>query len=57
MRTAYIFLNIDNAAVIPKISEPLFLAFNAHVEWGPVMVPEDLENAGPAIADAVKDFG
>lgn len=57
MRTGYIFLQIEDAAEIPKISEPWFLAFNAGVEWHPVMLPEDLERAGPAIEEAVKKFG
>ncbi|TJY61174.1 hypothetical protein E4T66_10140 [Sinimarinibacterium sp. CAU 1509] len=56
-RTAFVFLNIQDASQIPAIAEPWFLAFNANVEIHPVMVPEDLQKAGPAIEQAVKKYG
>ncbi|MGD0663712.1 MAG: hypothetical protein ABSD38_37225 [Syntrophorhabdales bacterium] len=55
-RTAFIFLDMKDASQIPAIAEPWFLAFNAHVEMHPVMVPEDLAKAGPAIEQAVKKY-
>ncbi len=55
-RTAFIFLDMKDASQIPAIAEPWFLAFNAHVEIHPVMVPEDLAKAGPAIEQAVKKY-
>jgi hypothetical protein len=55
-RTGYIFLNMQDASQIPAIAEPWFLAFNAHVEMHPVMVPDDLMKAGPAIEQAVKKY-
>jgi hypothetical protein len=55
-RTAFIFLDMEDASQIPAIAEPWFLAFNAHVEMHPVMVPEDLAKAGPAIEQAVKKY-
>jgi len=55
-RTAFIFLDMQDASQIPAIAEPWFLAFNAHVEMHPVMVPEDLAKAGPAIEQAVKKY-
>jgi len=55
-RTAFIFLDMQDASQIPAIAEPWFLAFNAHVEIHPVMVPEDLAKAGPAIEQAVKKY-
>ena len=55
-RTAFIFLDMEDASQIPAIAEPWFLAFNAHVEIHPVMVPEDLAKAGPAIEQAVKKY-
>ena len=42
---------------MPAIVEPWFLAFNANVQLLPVMLPEDLEKAGPGIEDAVKKYG
>ena len=56
-RTGYIFLEMQDASQIPAIAEPWFLAFNAGIEFHPVMVPEDLAKAGPAIERAVKKYG
>ncbi len=55
-RTAFIFLEMEDAAQIPAIAEPWFLAFNAHIEIHPVMVLDDLRKAGPAIEQAVKKY-
>jgi hypothetical protein len=55
-RTAFIFLNMQDASQIPAIAEPWFLAFNALIEIHPVMVPEDLMKAGPDIEQAVKKY-
>jgi hypothetical protein len=55
-RTAFVFLDMQDASQIPAIAEPWFLAFNAHVELHPVMVPDDLMKAGPAIEQAVKKY-
>jgi hypothetical protein len=55
-RTGFIFLDMKEASQIPAIAEPWFLAFDAHVEIHPVMVPDDLIKAGPAIEQAVKKF-
>ena len=55
-RTAFLFINIESSSEIPKIAEPWFLAFNAEVELHPAMDPEDLEKAGPWIAEAVNTY-
>jgi hypothetical protein len=55
-RTAFIFLDMQDASQIPAIVEPWFLAFNASVEIHPVMLPSDLAKAGPAIEQAVKNI-
>ena len=55
-RTALIFLNLTDASEIPAIAEPWFLAFNARIEFHPVMTPEDLAKAGPAIDKAAKKY-
>jgi hypothetical protein len=56
-RTGFIFLDMQDAAQIPAIAEPWFLALNASVEFHPVMIPEDLAKAGSAIDKAVKKYG
>jgi hypothetical protein len=56
-RTGLIFLDLADLSQIPALAEPWFLAFNAGVEFLPVMTPEDLEKAGPAIAQAAKKYG
>ena len=55
-RTAFLFLEMQNASQIPAIAEPWFLAFNASVEFHPVMLPDDLAKAGGAIDAAVNKY-
>ena len=55
-RTAFLFLDMQDASQIPAIAEPWFLSFNASIEIHPVMVPEDLSRAGSAIEAAVKKY-
>jgi hypothetical protein len=55
-RTAFLFLEMQDASMIPAIVEPWFLAFNARIEIHPVMVPDDLAKAGRAIEQAVKKY-
>jgi hypothetical protein len=56
-RTGLLIMNMEDASQIPAIAEPWFLALNAAIEMKPVMVPADLQKAGPAIAEAVKTYG
>jgi hypothetical protein len=56
-RGAYIIVNINDASELPGIAEPFFLWLNADIDWLPVMKPEDLAKAGPAIGAAVKKWG
>ena len=56
-RTGYLFLDLAEASQIPAICEPWFMAFNAAIEIHPVMVPQDLAKAAPAIKKAVKKYG
>ena len=55
-RTAFLFLDMQDASQIPAIAEPWFLAFNASIEIHPVMVPDDLAKAGRAIEAAVNKY-
>lgn len=56
-RTAFIVIDMKDASQIPAIAEPWFLAFNASIEFHPVMVADDLAKAGPAIERAVTTYG
>jgi hypothetical protein len=53
----YIIVNIDNASQIPAMAEPVFIWLKAEIEFIPVMTPEDLGKAGPAIEAANKKWG
>ena len=55
-RTAFVFLQMEDASQIPAIAEPWLLAFNASIEIHPVMVPDDLAKAGRAIEAAVNKY-
>jgi hypothetical protein len=56
-RGAYIVVNIDDASQMPAIAEPVFLWLKGKVKFIPVMLPQDLAKAGPAIASAVQKWG
>jgi hypothetical protein len=56
-RGGFIVVNLDDASQIPAVAEPFFLAFNATVKFYPVMTPDDLMRAGPAIGAAVEKYG
>ena len=56
-RTAILIVNLNDASQIPALAEPWFLALNARIEIQPVMLPSDLQRAGPAIEEAVKTYG
>jgi Protein of unknown function (DUF3303) len=56
-RTGFLVVNVNDASQIPAICEPFFLAFEASVDVTPVMTPDDLMKAAPAIDAAVKAFG
>lgn len=56
-RTGLLIVNLDDASQIPAFAEPWFLALNASVDFMPVMLPADLQKAGPAIEQAVKAYG
>jgi hypothetical protein len=55
-RTGFIFLDMKDTSQIPALAEPWFLAFNAHVEFLPVMNIDDLKKATPGIERAVKNY-
>ncbi len=57
MRTTIMVVDMTEASEIPAVAEPFFLAFDASIDIKPLMEPEDLTKAGPAIEVAVKKYG
>lgn len=55
-RTGFIFFDLKDAAQIPAVAEPWFLAFDAHIEFHPAMNLDDLKKATPGIEKAVKNY-
>ena len=56
-RTALLILDLKSASQMAEFAEPWFLALNAEVWWTPVMLPSELQQAAPAVAEAVKNYG
>lgn len=54
-RTAVIIVEMERVSMIPSLVEPWFLTFNADVEVHPVMIGQDLEEAG--LAELGKKWG
>src|SRR5689334_21046132 len=55
-RTGYLIVDMQDTSQIPAIAEPWFLALEASIHIHPVMLPEDLAKAGPAIEAAVRKY-
>jgi hypothetical protein len=45
-RTAFLIVDLADPSKIPSLAEPWFLTFNASIDMYPVMLPQDLANAG-----------
>jgi hypothetical protein len=57
LRTGYIIFDLKDSSEIPGIAEPFFLAFQATVNFIPVMSAADLAAAIPGIERAVAAHG
>jgi hypothetical protein len=56
-RSGSIVFDMKDSSQIPAVAEPWFHAFNAKLSFRPVMNPQDLAKAGPAIGKAAKQYG
>lgn len=56
-RGGFIIFDLSDISQIPGIAEPFFLAFNARLNFFPVMTAQDLANARPGIQKAVNEHG
>jgi len=56
-RCALAVFDMKDSSELPKIAEPWFLAFNAHVTVRPTMNLQDLDAARPGFERAIKEFG
>jgi hypothetical protein len=56
-RGGFIVVNMDDASQIPAMAEPLFIGLGATIQVHPVMTPEDLGRATPAIEQAAQKYG
>lgn len=54
-RGGFIVFDLADTSQIPAVAEPFFLAFNARLNFSPVMNAQDLAKAGPGIQKAVKE--
>ena len=55
-RTALIFLNMDDSSQMPEVAEPFFMAFEADVDFYPVMNADDLAKGLPASMERLKKY-
>lgn len=56
-RGGYVIVNMDDPSQMVALAEPFFFGFKADVDFIPVMTPEDLGKAGPAMGAAIKKWG
>lgn len=56
-RSGLIVFDMKDPSEIPTVAEPWFLGFNAKVSFRPIMNPQDLAKAAPAIDKAAKQYG
>lgn len=45
-RGGTLVVNVDSPSDVPRLAEPWFLTFDAHVEFRVAMTPEDLAKSG-----------
>lgn len=56
-RGGYVVFNLDDAAQLPSITEPLFQALGARIELAPCFTPQELLQAGSDVQQAAQTYG
>ena len=56
-RTGFLIVDLQDPSQISAIAEPWLLAFDASIEFDPVMTVEDLGRAGEYIEQSAKKYG
>jgi hypothetical protein len=56
-RTGLLVVDLPQAADIPRLAEPFFLALGAKIDMLPCMLPADLAQAESDLRRAAKTFG
>ena len=55
-RTLFLIVEVNDAADMPRIAEPLWLALKADVEVYPAMDVGEFDKAGPVIGEIVSKY-
>ncbi len=55
-RNGFVVFDLKDPSQIPSVAEPFFIAFNASVEFHPVMNLQDLQKALSGIESTVKRY-
>ncbi len=56
-RGGILIINMDDAAEIPRVAEPLMHALGATIKLNLVMTPEDLQKGTPELEQAAQKYG
>ena len=56
-RGGFVVFNLEDVSQIPAITEPLFLSVSAKIELTPCFTPQELEQAGPSVQQAIQTYG
>ena len=55
-RTIYFVVNLEGVEDMPRVAEPLWLAWSADLTFMPAFVPEDMEKAMGVVAEMAQKY-